>query len=104
MTKLYIKYLKFCKKHNFKAFIPSKYAFLFGYFKLNDMELTEDTYTFKEMLKRIRDNDGYCPCALKKVEATKCPCFGCRNVGVCHCGLYERKPVLKEMEDNKENE
>lgn len=100
MTKLYIKYLKFCKKHNFKAFIPSKYAFLLGYFKLENMELTNDVYTFKEMLKRIKDNDGYCPCAIKKTDATKCPCFGCRNASVCHCGLYEKKELLTK-EDNK---
>lgn len=91
MTKLYIKYLKFCKKHKLKAWIPSKYAFLIGYFDLENMDLTEDTYTFKEMIKRIYENEGYCPCALKKIEATKCPCLACRKYQNCHCGLYEKK-------------
>ena len=91
MTKLYIKYLKFCKKHKLKAWIPSKYAFLIGYFDLENMELTEDTYTFKEMIKRIHENEGYCPCALKKIEATKCPCLACRKYQNCHCGLYEKE-------------
>ena len=95
MVKLYIKYLKFCKKHKLKAIIPSKYAFLFSYFKLNHMELTNDSYTFKELLKKISQNDGYCPCALKKIEATKCACLACRTAGVCHCGLYEKKEVKK---------
>ena len=90
MVKLYIKYLKLCKKHKLKAIIPSKYAFLNSYFQLNHMELTNDSYTFKEMLKRLYKNDGYCPCALKKIDATKCACLACRTAGVCHCGLYER--------------
>lgn len=98
MTKLYIKYLKFCKKHKLKAWIPSKYAFLIGYFGLENMELTEDSYTFWEMLKRIRENDGYCPCALKKVDATRCPCLACRKYQNCHCGLYEK------IEDNKRDD
>ena len=93
MTKLYIKYLKFCKKHKLKAIIPSKYAFLNSYFSLENMELTNDTFTFKEIIKRVRDNDGYCPCAIKKIEATKCACFACRNAGVCQCGLYEKKEM-----------
>lgn len=90
MWKIYIKYLKFCKKHNLKAIIPSKYAFLSSYFNLHNMDLTEDTFTFKELLKRISDNDGYCPCAIKKVEATKCACYACRMANNCQCGLYEK--------------
>jgi hypothetical protein len=93
MAKLYIKYLKFCKKHKLKAFIPSKYAFLHSYFNLENMELTNDSFTFKEIIKRVKDNGGYCPCAIKKIEATKCACFACRNAGVCQCGLYEKKEV-----------
>ena len=91
MIKLYIKYLKFCKKHSLKAIIPKRYAFLLGYFSLKDMELTEDVFTFKEMLKKLKENDGYCPCALKKIPNTKCPCLSCRSKNNCHCGLYERK-------------
>lgn len=98
MVKLYIKYLKFCKKHKLKAIIPSKYAFLFNYFKLDHMELTNDSYTFKELLKRIYQNDGYCPCALKKIDATKCACLACRTKGVCHCGLYEKKEIKEDKQ------
>ena len=90
MWKLYLKYLKFCRKHNFKAYIPSKYAFLSSYFNLHNMELTPYTDTFKLMLKKLRENEGYCPCALKKIEATKCACLACSKSTNWECGLYEK--------------
>lgn len=54
--------------------------------------------TNKEIVKSIRDklkeNGGYCPCALLKTEETKCICKEFRQqidrgeAGECHCGLY----------------
>ena len=93
MWYIYVKYLKFCKKHNLKAFIPSKYAFLQSYFSLDKIELTDDIKTFKEIIKRIRDNDGYCPCAIRKIDSTKCACLACRKIQSCHCGLYKKKDL-----------
>lgn len=39
----------------------------------------------------IKNNDGYCPCAILKNKDTKCMCKDFReNIisGECHCGLY----------------
>lgn len=47
-----------------------------------------------EVRKRLRENDGYCPCALEKAEDNKCMCREFRDmikrgeIGTCHCGLY----------------
>ena len=40
--------------------------------------------------KKLKDNDGYCPCRLIKTEDTKCMCkeFLEQEEGECHCGLY----------------
>lgn len=39
---------------------------------------------------KLRENDGYCPCRVKKTEDTKCICkdFLEQEEGMCHCGLY----------------
>ena len=50
-----------------------------------------DPVAFAAIQAKIKENDGYCPCALIKDETTKCPCleFRQRNTqGECHCGLY----------------
>jgi ferredoxin-thioredoxin reductase catalytic subunit len=43
-----------------------------------------------DIRKRLKENDGYCPCRLTKTEDTKCPCkeFLEQEEGECHCGLY----------------
>lgn len=44
--------------------------------------------------KKIKDNDGYCPCSLAKTPDTKCMCKEFREMiksktaGECHCGLH----------------
>ena len=40
----------------------------------------------------VRANDGYCPCLIEKTPDTKCPCKDFREmeVGVCHCGRFEK--------------
>ena len=41
----------------------------------------------------VRQNNGYCPCAVIKNEDTKCPCKDFREQkepGVCHCGRFEK--------------
>ena len=43
---------------------------------------------------KLKENDGYCPCASKKNEDTKCMCkaFKQQNTpGECHCGLYVKE-------------
>ena len=46
--------------------------------------------------QEIKENDGYCPCALEKTPDTKCMCQDfLKNVtnGYCHCGLYKKVKV-----------
>lgn len=40
--------------------------------------------------KKLKENDGYCPCRLTKTKDTKCMCkeFLEQTEGECHCGLY----------------
>lgn len=48
----------------------------------------------KEIRRKIRENDGYCPCSIQQNEDTKCMCKEFREQidneisGECHCGLY----------------
>lgn len=45
----------------------------------------------EDIRRRLKDNDGYCPCANKKTPETKCICKAFREQkepGECHCGLY----------------
>ena len=47
----------------------------------------------EETAAAIKDNDGYCICAVGKTPDTKCMCKEFREqeeTGVCHCGLYKK--------------
>ena len=54
----------------------------------NDKELVAD------IQKKLRENDGYCPCRTMKTPETKCMCKEFKEMifnnkpGECHCGLY----------------
>ena len=51
-----------------------------------------------EIVEAIKENDGYCVCAIDKTPDTKCMCKEFREMeedGVCHCGLYQ-KTILKD--------
>lgn len=53
--------------------------------------LNPDINKRKEVLQAVKDNSGYCPCAIVKNEDTKCMCKAFREQlteGECHCGLY----------------
>lgn len=59
------------------------------------IKLHPDSKIREKILTRIKENDGYCPCATIKDETTKCMCQDFRNeiknpdfIGSCHCGLY----------------
>lgn len=62
------------------------------------IRLNPDKETVKDIRKRIKDNNGYCPCALVKTADTKCMCkdFLEQNDGMCRCGLY-----IKISEDDE---
>ncbi len=60
------------------------------------VKLSDDKELVAEIRHLVKENGGYCPCALIKNEDTKCPCLNFRQstkVGPCHCGMYEK--VLK---------
>lgn len=48
----------------------------------------------KEILKQLKENNGYCPCRIEKTTESKCKCKEFRDMvergetGFCHCGLF----------------
>lgn len=51
-----------------------------------------DSSYVKDLKKRLKANNGYCPCKLEKNPDTKCPCRAYREDNVCDCGMYIRIP------------
>lgn len=54
------------------------------------IKLNDDKEIVKEIKRKLKENDGYCPCSLFKTDDTKCMCkeFRAQDIGECHCGLY----------------
>lgn len=55
------------------------------------ISLNPDNSIVEDVRKRLKDNDGYCPCRLVKNKDTKCMCkefVEQTTSGECHCGLY----------------
>ena len=53
--------------------------------------VNNDESLVNSIRKKLKDNDGYCPCRLVKNEDTECMCkdfINCNDPGPCHCGLY----------------
>ena len=46
----------------------------------------------KEIRRKLKETDGYCPCRISRTEDTKCMCeeFRGQTSGLCYCGLYEK--------------
>lgn len=59
------------------------------------IKLNSDRKLVDEIRDALKENDGYCPCAVSKNDDTKCMCKDFREQieqripGKCHCGLYE---------------
>ena len=66
--------------------------------KIMKIKLNDDTELVKEIIQQLRDNDGYCPCRISKTPETKCMCkeFREQDIGICHCGLYEKYIVEED--------
>ena len=62
------------------------------------IRLTDDIELREEILKKLKANDGCCPCALVKTPDTVCMCKEFREMkeGTCHCGLYVKEKINKE--------
>ena len=58
--------------------------------ELSTVKTNPDKEYAREVKKKIKANNGYCPCQLVKNEDTKCPCKDFREMeaGMCGCGLY----------------
>ena len=54
------------------------------------VKVNPDKEYVREVRKKLKANNGYCPCAITKTEDTKCMCREFREMksGVCSCGLY----------------
>ena len=54
------------------------------------IEKNPDKDFAKEVMHKVKDNGGYCPCKLEKTQDTKCMCreFREQEEGMCYCGLY----------------
>ena len=54
------------------------------------INVNPDSEFVKEMRKKIKENNGHCPCSIIKNEDTKCMCkeFLEQESDTCHCGLY----------------
>ena len=46
----------------------------------------------KDIIKAMKDNEGYCPCIPVKHDNTKCCCYKFRHQdsGECHCGIFSK--------------
>ncbi len=55
-----------------------------------EIKACNDINFVKEMKIALKENGGYCPCAIEKNEDTQCMCKAFRESteGICHCGLY----------------
>lgn len=65
-------------------------------------KVSDDEELVTEIRAAIKENEGYCACAIKRVPEVKCPCANFRQmlkegqVGeTCHCGLYEIVEIKK---------
>ena len=52
-----------------------------------------DDVFVKNFKKRLKQNNGFCPCKLQRIPDNKCPCKDFRETGECTCGLYIKDPT-----------
>lgn len=60
--------------------------------------LNQDQVVVDYVRKGLKDNEGYCPCRLIKVDENKCRCLefkSQKSTGFCHCGLFYKVPDCK---------
>ncbi len=57
--------------------------------------LNQDKEIVERIRKRLKENEGYCPCRISKTPDTKCMCkeFREQEEGTCHCGMYVKIKV-----------
>ena len=62
------------------------------------IKVNDNKELVKEIMQKIKDNGGHCPCKLIKTDNTKCMCKEFREQiadpnfeGYCHCMLYYKE-------------
>ena len=58
--------------------------------------LNPDGLFVKGLKKRIKDNNGYCPCKIGKISTNKCPCDDYTKGGYCECGMFINIPIYPQ--------
>lgn len=53
----------------------------------------DDAQYVKDLKRRIKANNGFCPSQMERIPETKCPCKSYREHGECYCGMYIKVPV-----------
>ena len=55
---------------------------------------------FMKLLRKVYNNDGYCPSVKEHLPQTKCMCEEFRNMeeGTCRCGLYKKHRRITHSE------
>lgn len=48
----------------------------------------------KKVLRKIKNNFGYCPSKFERSTDTKCPCKEFNENGDCECGLFLKISVV----------
>ena len=46
----------------------------------------------RSVVRKIKDNNGYCPSKFERTPDTKCHCKEFRETGECICGLFVKVP------------
>ena len=51
-----------------------------------------DQDVVNNVIHKIQNNNGYCPCRFERTLETKCRCKEFKETGNCICGLYVKIP------------
>ena len=59
------------------------------------IRLNNDAELVAAVKEGLKQRNGYCPCRLEDLPENKCMCkeFREQQLGLCHCGLYEKYEV-----------
>lgn len=55
---------------------------------MKGFKINSDRKHVHNIIDKLIDNDGMCPCQLEKSENTLCPCRKLLEEGKCCCRLY----------------
>lgn len=50
----------------------------------------------KNLKKKIKSNNGFCPSKIEHIAENKCPCKEYSCTGNCLCGMYIKMPRIDD--------